>query len=132
MKELCFNMTAIELVKIERVSPKKNKIFFSNGYSVEIDVNLFLECGLNNKKIFDSAEFDLLKNKIQNVLAEKILIQKLNGRKRSEFEIKNELLNNGISADIIEVAVEKYRHLGYINDFDFAYSFIKDKINFGR
>ena len=125
-------MTLIKIQKIEFLSPKKRKIFFSNGYSIEISLKSVYTHNLIEQNEYSLEKFNLLKKNLEMTAAENIVLQKLKGRKRSENEIISELKKVNIDTETITEIVEKYRRIGYLNDFDFALSFIKDKVKFGK
>ena len=54
----------------------------------------------------------------------------LNVRMRSEFEMRRYLKRKQVEEDEIDEIVEYLYHYNYLNDEEFAKSYIRDKLNF--
>ncbi len=121
-------ITSIEYQK----NPNRVNIFvdnvFSFGISDELRYKNNLEVGL---EINDSLIEDLLDQEEQG----KALNQALNFlsyRKRSEKELAMALRRKGFSQSCIEYAVDYCKDHNYINDYDFAEAYIRDKTNLAK
>jgi len=120
----------IKLTGIIKISPKKYRLCFSNGYTVEIPLRLLIKLQLSQSTVFDTETYINLKSTIQFDIAETVIVNKLKARKHSEFELRSELTTRGIDENIIDSMIEKYKRLRYIDDADFARSYISDKMRF--
>ncbi|HHE40258.1 MAG TPA: hypothetical protein ENL10_02005 [Candidatus Cloacimonetes bacterium] len=121
-------------MKITRISKRKNKrlyhIFIDDefGFSVS-SKNVLQKFGLEQGRIFQPDEFYELRRKIEFFEAEYILLEFLKYRFRSEKEILRKLTSKKISQPTIDALMTKYRGKGFINDEDFAESYMLDLIS---
>ncbi|HPP88168.1 MAG TPA: RecX family transcriptional regulator [bacterium] len=122
----------MKISEILKKSPKKYIVKFSNDYFIEVDKKTLADKNLVENLELTESEFLELKRQLESINAEKIILNKLSARKRSEFEIRSFLKNADISAEIIEQTIDKYKKLKQINDYDFAESFINDKLHLSK
>ena len=86
-------------------------------------LNLYVDKEIGDKNLSE------IKAKIFFFEAEEVLINYLKYRPRTEKEIVSKLRENGYQSGIISQLIEKYQKLGYINDEDFAESYLLDLIS---
>lgn len=121
-------------MKLTRISKRKNKrlydIFIDDefGFSVS-SKNVLQKFGLEQGRIFQPDEFYELRRKIEFFEAEYILLEFLKYRFRSKKEILRKLTSKKISQPIIDALIIKYQEKGFINDEDFAESYMLDLIS---
>lgn len=121
-------------MKITRISKKKNRrlydIFIDGEPVLSVSSKKILEkFGLEPGLVIQSDEFYELKQRIEFFEAENILLQFLNYRFRSKKEILHKLQSKNISPPVIDELVKKYEQERFINDANFAESFILDLIS---
>jgi regulatory protein len=121
-------------MKLTRISKRKNKriydIFIDDefGFSVS-SKNVLQKFGLEQGRIFQPDEFYELSRKIEFFEAEYILLEFLKYRFRSKKEILRKLASKKISQPTIDALIAKYQEKGFINDEDFAESYMLDLIS---
>lgn len=121
-------------MKLTGISKRKNKrlydIFIDDefGFSVS-SKNVLQKFGLEQGRIFQPDEFYELRRKIEFFEAEYILLEFLKYRFRSKKEILRKLTSKKISQLIIDVLIAKYQEKGFINDENFAESYMLDLIS---
>ena len=121
-------------MKITRISKRKNRrlydIFIDDepGFSVS-SKKVLQKFGLEQGRTFQPDEFHKLREKIEFFEAENILLQFLAYRFRSKKEIVRKLTNKKISRSTIDALVAKYEGKGFINDENFAESYMLDLIS---
>ncbi|MBP7652708.1 RecX family transcriptional regulator [Candidatus Dependentiae bacterium] len=115
-----------------KVSNGKNIVRFSNGFEKIMPVKVYNKTGVFNGMALSFSEADFLIEKIEKLIAEEIIIRKLKSRKRTEFEIVNELKKNQISLKVIDAIIEKYKYLKLIDDNDYSRSYINDQVKLNK
>jgi len=120
-------------MKITRISKRKNRrlhdIFIDGEFSFSVSSNKVLQkFGLEQGQIFQPDNFNKLREKIEFFEAENILLQFLGYRFRSKKEILIKLTSKKISRSTIDALIAKYEAKGFINDENFAESYILDLI----
>ena len=121
-------------MKLTRISKRKNRrlydIFIDDefGFSVS-SKNVLQKFGLEQGRIFQPDEFYELRRNIEFFEAEYILLEFLKYRFRSKKEILRKLTSKKISQPTIDTLIIKYQEKGFINDKDFAESYMLDLIS---
>lgn len=121
-------------MKLTGISKRKNKrlydIFIDDefGFSVS-SKNVLQKFGLEQGRIFQPDDFYELRRKIEFFEAEYILLEFLKYRFRSKKEILRKLTSKKISQPTIDALIAKYQEKGFINDEDFAESYMLDLIS---
>ncbi|MBU5257031.1 regulatory protein RecX [Tissierella praeacuta] len=123
-------------MKITSIEPQRNKnrvnIYVDNIFSIGIDEELRykykLEIGMEVndafiKEVLEAEERNKVLNHALNLLSY---------RQRSENEIYTALKRKGFEDSHIEYAMNYCRENRYLDDKDFAQSFIKDKTNLNK
>ena len=118
------------------ISPQKLEIVFG-AKKLVFSKRLFFQCAAAKKisataKDFNDNEAVELLKELETKLAEHIILNALKPSKKSEAQLKRKLADALISTEIIDNIINKYKNLKLINDVDFAYSFLHDKIKFSK
>ena len=121
-------------MKITRISKRKNRrlydIFIDDEFSFSVSSKKVLQkFGLEQGQIFQPDDFNKLCEKIEFFEAENILLQFLGYRFRSKKEILRKLTFKKISKSTIDALIVKYEEKGFINDENFAESYMLDLIS---
>ncbi len=120
-------------MKITRISKRKNRrlydIFIDDefGFSV-LSKKVLQKFGLEQGQTFQPDDFNKLREKIEFFEAENILLQFIGYRFRSKKEILRKLTFKKISQSTIDALIAKYEAKNFINDENFAESYILDLI----
>ncbi|MBC8382669.1 MAG: RecX family transcriptional regulator [Candidatus Cloacimonetes bacterium] len=120
-------------MKITRISKRKNRrlfdIFIDDEFSFSVSSKKVLQkFGLEQGQTFQPDDFNKLREKIEFFEAEIILLQFLGYRFRSKKEILIKLTSKKISKSTIDALIAKYEAKDFINDENFAESYILDLI----
>ncbi|MBN2016792.1 MAG: RecX family transcriptional regulator [Candidatus Cloacimonetes bacterium] len=121
-------------MKITRISKRKNRrlydIFIDDEPIMSVSSKKVLDkFGLEPGLVIQPEEFYEVKKNIELFEAENILLQFLSYRFRSKKEIQQKLRKKRISQSAIDQLIEKYEQKGFINDDNFAESYILDLIS---
>lgn len=123
-------------MKITSIEPQKNKnrvnVYVDNLFSIGIEDELRykykLEVGM---EVDDNFIKDVLKAEEQNKVTSHAL-NLLSYRQRSEKEIYLALKRKGFEENYIRYSINYCMENNYLNDKDFAISFINDKLNLNK
>ena len=121
-------------MKITRISKRKNRrlydIFINDEPVFSVSSQKVLQkFGLEQGRTFQPDELHKLREKIEFFEAENILLQFLGYQFRSKEEIVRKLTSKKISRSTIDALVAKYEGKGFINDENFAESYMLDLIS---
>lgn len=123
-------------MKITKIEPQKNRnrvnVYIDNKFAMGLDDEIIykykLELGMEVdddfiKEVLNAEE----KNKAINYA-----LKLLSYRQRSEKEIYNSLKRKGYDENIIEDVINYCKEKEYLDDYEFAETFVRDKINFSK
>jgi len=121
-------------MKITRISKRKNRrlydIFIDDEFSFSVSSKKVLQkLGLEQGQTYQPDDFYELRKKIEFFEAENILLQFLGYRFRSKKEVLRKLTFKKISKPTIDALIVKYEEKDFINDENFAESYILDLIS---
>ena len=119
----------MEIVKFKKNKDNSYNVIFNNDLSLRLydDVivkyNLLVNKELNDKLLKDITDYNDYLNGYYKAV--KYIMKKL----RSEQEVRNFLKKLEIKDSDINKLVDKLRHDGYINEYNYLRSYINDQIN---
>lgn len=123
-------------MRITKIEPQRNRnrvnIYIDNRFAIGLDDEIRYKYGLEiDMEIDDDFVKEILlaeeKNKAINYA-----LRSLSYRARFEKEIYDALKRKGFDDNIIEDTIYYCKEKEYLNDRDFAESFVRDKINFSK
>lgn len=112
---------------MKRYNLKGNKIYFDEFFYLDLNKESILEFNLKNRNELTLQEYYLLVKR----RAESMGYFLLSKRDYSKKELFLKLLSKYREKNIIQEIVEKFQNLGYLNDYDYAESYIKNH-NYGK
>lgn len=123
-------------MKITNIEPQKNKnrvnVYVDNLFSIGIEDELRYKYKLEvDMEVDDNFIKDVLKAEEQNKVTSHAL-NLLSYRQRSEKEIYLALKRKGFEENYIRYSINYCMENNYLNDKDFAISFINDKLNLNK
>ena len=117
----------IEITEIRYVDPNFT-LELSTGEKLRIPMELYSRLGVSKGKIIDSEEYGHLKEESARIECRQKAFNFLAVRARSGQEMRTYLMKKGFDKDIVEEVVHWLKDKSYINDHDFAVSFINSRI----
>lgn len=121
------------ITKIEAQKRKERvNIYLDGDFSFGLDNQLKIKYNLHQGMKVDKSFIEqVLKDEELNKVIHSAL-NFLSYRQRSEKEIYDKLKQKGFNESDIETAIEYCKSKNYINDREFAISFINDKVNLNK
>ncbi|MDD4363117.1 MAG: RecX family transcriptional regulator [Atribacterota bacterium] len=118
----------ITSIKIKKGDITKRIISIDNDTTLEIDDTVVNDLNLYIDKLIDKSTLNYLRKSEGISNAKKDAIRYLSYRQRSEQEMINKLKNKKYSDEVITDIIQWLKDLNYINDKEFAISWIKDRL----
>lgn len=103
------------------------RIGLNTGESMNLDYDIFNIYNLEKGKIVDSVEYQQLKDEADRFACRQKALDYLSIRSCSSLEMENYLFRKDFSKDIIREVVKSLKESGYINDYNFAMTYINSK-----
>lgn len=71
-------------------------------------------------------------NELDYLIAKEKAVKYIGLAKKSSSEVKSKLLRCGINSEVADLIIEELNQKGYINDYDYAKSYISQEIKLGN
>jgi len=126
-------MKKISKISVQKNNPERYNIYMTNGtkdeYAFSVTENILIKYGLKKGKELSPFEMEeiLYHEDIEKALSASY--HYLSFRMRSEYEIFTYLKEKGFTTPTIQEAVHKLKSNGYVNDLQFAKSYVQTQIN---
>lgn len=123
-------------MKITKIEPQKRKnrinVYVDNEFALGINEEVMIQCNLKiGMEVDDNFIENILLAEEENKALDYAL-RLLTYRQRSEKEIYDSLKRKGYMEKHIENVISSCKDKNYLNDREFAKSFINDKINLNK
>ena len=119
-------------MKIEKYVKRRSEcyeIVLENGNKILLHEDLILKYELLLKKEIDSFQIDKLLKEQNNYIAYDKAIKYIARRMRSTYEIRVYLEKLEVDNNVIDEIIEKLINQGYLNDKEYSFAYVKDRIN---
>ena len=117
---------------VERIVKKDAKnvvLHLSNGETLILSLDVFLQSGLKKNEEISDDRFSLLIKENKLFYIKQRALNYLGRRPHSLSELRVKLLQKGYEKDLINEVLEYLRDKNYLNDLDFAKQFSKAKLD---
>jgi len=119
-------------MKIEKYVKRRSEcyeIVLEDGNKILLHEDLILKYELLLKKEIDSFQIDKLLKEQNNYIAYDKAIKYIARRMRSTYEIRVYLEKLEVDNNVIDEIIEKLINQGYLNDKEYSFAYVKDRIN---
>lgn len=126
-------MKKISKISVQKNNPERYNIYMTNGereeYAFSVTENILIKYGLKKGKELTPFEIEEILYHEDIEKAVTASYQYLSFRMRSEFEVFTYLKEKGFTIPTIQEAIHKLKSLGYVDDLQFAKSYVETQIN---
>lgn len=122
------------ITKIEKQKKRENRysVFIDNEFSFGIDEVDLLYYKLKENQEIDKKTYEYIINNLVFNKARDKAIRYLSYKMRSEYQVIKKLEEDDFSPDIINKVINLLKKYNYINDYEFAKAFFKDKMTLSK
>ncbi|HHX18782.1 MAG TPA: regulatory protein RecX [Clostridium sp.] len=120
----------MKITSVEK-SKKNNKmlsVFIDNVYSFSISEEDYFRLNLYEKTSISEREIDDIKNSIALKTVKSSAIRLITYKLLSEKELFLKLIAKGYDEDVVNIAIEEVKSIGYLNDTIYAQKFVYERI----
>lgn len=125
-------INTITAVERQKKNPNRYNVYLNHQYAFSVHEDVLVKYRLLKGNSLDGQQvMHLLKEEEMHAAYAKAL-HFLSYRQRTEKEITDKLLREGIDASFVEEVIQKLHSEGYLNDQLFAKQFASDQIRLGK
>lgn len=122
-------MSIITKIEQQKKNSHRYSIFLDEEYSFSVSEDTLVKLRLRKGMEVDKEQLDYILEQ-EEINACKAFGLKLLGHKaRNEYEIKDKMTKKGFDEEAIRKAMKYLKEQKYINDEEYARSYVKDKVN---
>ena len=123
-------------MKISKISPQRKKgrynIYVNDTFSLGVHEDVLIKYNLSVGMEVDD---DFIQDVLMADETSKTInycLNRLSYRQRSEKELRTSMVRKGYTDENIEIAIAYCKEHGYVDDLQFAESFVRDKLNLNK
>lgn len=126
--------TVIRMILTKITYDKKNKAILETdeGYSVVFEPSTVLEFSLQEGDELSEAKLTEIIRYDMAERAKGYALNYISYRMRSEKEVADYLHGKEFDSEISSLVISRLRELGYLDDFEFAEAFVRDRLNLSK
>ena len=106
----------------------KYSVFIDGDFAFSLSMGDILFFKLEEGNEVSQKTYDYIKNEVVLIKAKNRAASFLGSSKKTEKAVFDKLIESGYDEEICEKVVEELKNYGYINDLDYALSFIEDRL----
>jgi regulatory protein len=128
-------MLKITKIEPQKRNPKRVSVYIDGYFALDVDMEIAYNYDLKEGKEIDADFIESVVKKEEQLRANNYALNLLSFRARSEKEIYDKMLQKGYEPSVIANTIQYLKEQQYINDKEFAETFIKDKVelsHYGR
>ena len=122
-------MDIITKIEQQKKNNHRYSIFLNEEYSFSVSEDTLVKLRLRKGMGIDKEQLDYILRQEEINSCKAFGIKLLSHKARNEYEIKDKMLKKGFNEETISEAIEYLREQNYINDEEYAKSYIKDRVN---
>ncbi|MDP9382739.1 MAG: recombination regulator RecX [Chloroflexota bacterium] len=120
----------LSAVEPQARNPERVNVYVDGSYAFSLNALLALELHLGRDSVLDPATLKDVFRRDEVGKAVEVCVRLLGYRPRTEAELARRLREKGYDADISSEALDRLRHLGYVDDADFARFWVRNREQF--
>lgn len=110
--------------------PERVNIFIDNRFAFGLFLRTKEELGLKKGMELDEGLLESIRSKDELQDAKSKAYQYLSFRQRTKRELEDYLLKKEFNRNTVETVIEVLKEAGYVDDLDFARTFVRDKTSY--
>lgn len=120
----------VSAVEVQARNPDRVNVYVDGSYAFSLNALLALELHLGRGSVLDPATLKDVFRRDEVGKAVEACVRLLSFRPRTEVELLRRLAQKGFEQEIAHEAIDRLRHLGYVDDADFARFWVSNRERF--
>ena len=118
----------MDIVRYKKLKNYKYKVVLDNNIELTLYEDVILKFELLIKKSIDEESLDEIRKLNEYYDCYYYAVNTINSRIKSKYDIKKLLINKEYDSNYIDDVIDLLERQGYLNDDQYSYSFINDKM----
>jgi regulatory protein len=128
----CFLMREKIVTKIEaqKRNPRRRSVFIDGRFAFGLDEEVLYKSGLKKGESLTQRRIEEITEEERKKEAKDVALRFLSFRRRTEKQVREKLKKKEFDEKIIDATIDKLKEFDLINDLEFAFSWVKDRLTF--
>ncbi|MFA5523010.1 MAG: RecX family transcriptional regulator [Tissierellales bacterium] len=122
-------MDTVTKIEQQKKNIHRYSVFLNEEYSFSVSEDTLVKLGLRKGMVIDKEQLAYILEQEEINSCKAFGLKLLTHRARNEHEIKDKMFKKGFDEETIIEAIEYLKEQNYINDEEYAKSYIRDKVN---
>jgi regulatory protein len=123
------NMAKITKIEVQKKNKERVNLFLDGEYAFSLSMELIYKEGLKKNQEIDAKRLELFAEEESLIRCKNSALKTIERSFKTEKEVIEKLKEKGYSENAINKSIEFLKQYNFLNDFDYAKAYIKDKLN---
>jgi regulatory protein len=120
----------ITKIEFQKRNPKRRSVFIDGKFAFGLDEEVLYKFGLKKGENLTEQQIEKITEEERKREAKDVALKFLSFRRRTEKQVKEKLQKKGFDEKTIKATIDKLKEFDLINDLEFAFSWVKDRLTF--
>jgi regulatory protein len=117
-------------IETQKRNPRRKSVFIDGKFAFGLDQEIFYKSGLKKGDSLSEQQIRKITKEERKKEAKDVALRFLSFQRRTEKQIREKLQKKGFDEKTIKATIDKLKEFDLINDFEFATSWVKDRLAF--
>lgn len=122
-------MAKITKIEVQKKNKERVNLFLDEEYAFSLSMELVYKEGLKKNQEIDAKKLELLAEEESIIRCKNSALKTIERTFKTEKEVIEKLKEKGYDENAINKSIEFLKQYNFLNDFNYAKAYIKDKLN---
>ena len=118
----------ITKIEAQKRNPKRRSVFIDGEFAFGLDEEVLYKSGLKKGESLTQQRIEEITEEERKKEAKDIALKFLSFRRRTEKQVREKLKKKEFDERTIDTTIDKLKEFDLINDLEFAFSWVKDRL----
>jgi regulatory protein len=118
----------ITKIDVQRRNPKRRSVFIDGKFAFGLDEEVLYKSGLKKGESLTQQRIQEITEEERKKEAKDVALKFLSFRRRTEKQVREKLKKKEFDEKTIKATIDKLKEFDLINDLEFAFSWVKDRL----
>lgn len=115
-------------IEVQKRNPRRRSVFIDGKFAFGLDEEVLYKFGLKKGDSLTEKQIEEITEEERKKEAKDVALKFLSFRRRTEKQVREKLKKKEFDEKTIEATIDKLKEFDLINDFEFAFSWVKDRL----
>ena len=115
-------------IETQKRNPKRRSVYIDGEFAFGLDEEVLYKSGLKKGESLTQHRIEEITEEERKKEAKDVALKFLSFRRRTEKQVREKLQKRGFDERTIDATIDKLKEFDLINDLEFAFSWVKDRL----